>query len=177
MCFLCVLGLILVHARRLGHIGIAVKRLDRIPRCRHGLGRHVDAIRPHVGDVTRLVESLRGAHGLARTHSELAAGFLLQGRGHEGGCRVAIGRLGLDTGHRKIAAGDGLHRHLRLCRIFDVESFQLFTGQNRQARLELLSSRGREHGFHGPVLACAERFDLHLAFYDHAQGDRLHTPC
>ena len=97
--FLGVLGLVLVHARRGRHVGVAVAGADHVAGGHHRLGRHVDAVGAHVGDVAGLVEPLGRRHGLARAHAELAARLLLQGRGHERGGGVAAGGLGLDGGN------------------------------------------------------------------------------
>ena len=108
--FLRVLGLVLVHARAVGQVFGAVAILDRVARGHHRLGRHVDPVGPHIGDMARLVEPLRRVHRLARAHAELAAGFLLQGRGHEGRRGVAHRGLGLDRAHAQRPGGHRVHR-------------------------------------------------------------------
>ena len=84
MRLLRVLGLVFVHARIGGDVFIAKFRLDRIARGMHGLGCHVDPVSSHISNVARLIEPLRVRHRLARAHTKLAAGLLLQGRGHKG---------------------------------------------------------------------------------------------
>ena len=64
---------------------------DRLPGQRRG-------VRTHIGDVAVLVERLRRAHGLTCAHAQLAAGFLLQGRGGERGRWSAGVGLRLDRG-------------------------------------------------------------------------------
>ena len=172
--FLRVLGLVLVHARAVGDVFGAVAILDGIAGGVHGLGGHVDAVGPHVGDEAGLVEPLRRAHGLAGAHAELAAGLLLQGGGHEGGRGVARGGLGLDARDRQVAAGDGLHRQFGLGLVGDVVAVELLAGPADEAGLEFLAAGGGEEGFHGPVFAGLERLDLHLALDDEAETDRLH---
>jgi hypothetical protein len=110
MRFLRVLGLVLVDARGWGRSSSRSARRSRRARRCHGLGRHVDAVGPHVGDVPGLVETLRRAHGLFRAEAELAGRLLLEGRGHEGRRGVAGGGLGLHPRDGQRAGGDGLDR-------------------------------------------------------------------
>ncbi len=77
MRLLGVFGLVFIDPRARGHIIRAVAILDRVAGGVHRLGRHVDAVGAHVGDVPGLVEPLRHLHRLARAEPELAAGFLL----------------------------------------------------------------------------------------------------
>ena len=59
--FLRVLGLVLVHPGAVRQVLGAELGLDRVARGHHRLGRHVDAVGPHVGDEPGLVEPLRRA--------------------------------------------------------------------------------------------------------------------
>ena len=74
---------VFIHSRAVGQIGFTISVFDRIARCHYGFGRHIDAIGSHIGDVTRLIEALRGTHCLARAHAKFTRGLLLQGRGHK----------------------------------------------------------------------------------------------
>ena len=174
MGLLRILGLVLVHARIGGDIFGAIARLDRVAGGMHRLGRHVDAIGTHIGDVARLIEALGRAHGLARAHAEFAAGLLLEGRCHEGWGGVAIGGLGFHIGDAERARRYGLHRQPGLGRGRQIEAVKLAAPQMRQPRLEFLSARCLQHGAHRPVFAAAKGFDFHLAVGDDAQGHRLH---
>ncbi len=174
--FLRVLRLVLVHPGRAGNVVLAEAVADRIAGGVHRLWRHVDPVGPHVGDVACLVEALRRAHRLLRAHAELAAGFLLQRRGHEGRRGVAGGRLRLDRGHGQLARGDGLHGELRRFLAVDVEFLQLPAAQHRQPRLVGLAARRGKLCGDGPVFLRAEGLDLHLALDDQAQADGLHAP-
>ncbi len=78
MRFLRVLGLVLIHARRFRHIVRAKAAGDFIAGRHHGFGRHVDAVRPQIGDQAGLEHALGGGHALLRAHAEFSAGFLLQ---------------------------------------------------------------------------------------------------
>ena len=175
MRLLGVLRLVLVHPRAGRHVSLAEPRLDLGARRHHRLGRHVDAVGAHIGDVAGLVEALRGAHRLARAHAELAAGLLLQRRGHERRIGVAAGRLGLDRLHRKIARGHRLHGKFGGRRGGDVELVELPAPEHRQPGPVFLAPRRREHRGDAPVFAGPERLDLHLALDDQAQADRLHA--
>ncbi len=173
MRFLRVLGLVLVDPRRGGDIVGAEAALDLGARGRHRLGRHVDAVGPHVGDVAGLVEALGGRHAGLGTHAELAAGLLLQGRGHEGRVGVAARRLGIDGPDREIARGDRLDGQFRRGLVGDVELVEPLAAEDGEAGLVVLPARRRQRGGDGPVFARPERLDLHLALDDEAEADRL----
>ena len=57
----------------------------------------MDRVGTHIGDLTRFVQTLGDTHGLRDGKAQLTGGFLLQGRGGEGGCRGAAGRLAADV--------------------------------------------------------------------------------
>ena len=175
MRLLRVLGLVLVHPRLGRDVFRAVSVLDRIARHGHSLGGHVDAVGPHICNVAGLVEALRARHALPRAHAELAAGLLLQGRGHERRGRVARGRFGLDRLDFQIAAVDGLNGHFGLRLIFEVVFVELLARQIGQPRLVFLPAGRGEDGFDRPVFAGPKRLDLHLAFGEDAQAHRLHA--
>ena len=175
--FLGVLGLVFIDTRGRWHVFRAKPVLDRIAGHRHRLGGHVDTVGPHISNVTGLIQTLGGAHGLARTHAEFAAGFLLQGRRHERGGRVPAGGLCLYACDRQIAAVDRLHCHFGLRAIRQIKAIQLFAGKGDKACFEFLAARGGDQRFHAPILAVAERFDFHFALYDQTQSHRLHATC
>ena len=114
MRFLGIFCLVFIHARALGHVFGPEAGGNCAAGGSHGFGGHVDAIGAHIGDMACLVEALGGVHALACAHAEFAAGFLLQGRGHEWRRWVAAGGLGLDRLHLKVAAFHGLHRQFGL---------------------------------------------------------------
>src|SRR5690606_11771083 len=99
-----VLGLALVSAGLVRHIGLAeVFRDDRARACnRLAAQRH--AVRTHVGDEAgglaadgdALIQLLGDAHGLRGREAQLARGLLLERRGNEWRIRIAADRLLLD---------------------------------------------------------------------------------
>ncbi len=107
MSLLGVLHLLLVGAGLLGQIrrpialrNFAARRRQRRPRQRGRVGTHV-------GDEPVLVQALGDRHRLSRTEAQLAAGLLLQRRGHERRVGAAGIGLGLDRGHRGRSIGEG----------------------------------------------------------------------
>ena len=78
MRFLRIFGFVFVDARLAGHVLRAVAIFDRITGLLDRFWRHVDAIGPHICNVTCLIEPLRRVHGLACTHAELSARLLLE---------------------------------------------------------------------------------------------------
>ena len=58
MRFLRVLGLVFINARRVWHIGRPEPPLDFIARLGHSLGRHINTVGPHIGDVARFIKAL-----------------------------------------------------------------------------------------------------------------------
>src|SRR5690606_25893097 len=98
---------LLVAARRVGLVLLAVAAPDRRAGGVRGLVREVHRVGAHVGDVAVLVQRLRHAHRLARREAELAAGLLLQRRGRErrgGGARL-LALLDLDDPPRGALGG------------------------------------------------------------------------
>ena len=175
MRFLRVLGLVLVDAGGVGDIGGAEAAPDLGAGGRDGLGRHVDAVGAHVGDVAGLIEALGGRHAGLGAHAELAARLLLERRGHEGGRGIARDGLGLDRIDPEGARGDGGDRHLGRGRVRDVELAQHLAGEAGKPRGEGLAARRGHQRAHGPVFARPEGLDLHLALDHEAQADRLHA--
>ena len=104
--FLRVLRLVLVFARRRRHVFLAVILAEHGADVGDRFRRHVDAVGAHIGDeagglavdLDAFVEPLRQPHGDRRREAELAARFLLHGRGGEGRRRIAPRGLGLDRG-------------------------------------------------------------------------------
>ena len=176
MRFLRVLGLVLVDARGIGHIGGTEGLADLGTGGGNRLGRHVDAVGPHVGDVPGLIEPLCRRHRGLGPHAVFPARLLLQGRGHEGRERVARGGLGLHRFHCECSILNGGDREFRRFGGRDVEFFQLAPAQHRQPCGQLGAPRRGKGGGHGPVFAGLEGLDLHLALYHEAQDDRLHPP-
>ncbi len=116
MGLLSVLDLAGVLARRRGHVfgavelaGLGARGVDRRLRQRGGVGSHI-------GDVAVLVEPLSDAHRALGGEPQLAAGFLLQRRGHE---------------RRVGAPGVGLLLHRRDAELGAAQA----RGQLRSARL------------------------------------------
>ncbi len=105
--FLGVLGLGLVLARRIRHVGVAVILADHLARLGDRLGGDLHAVGPHVSNETggfaanvdAFIEALGDAHRVRRRKAVFAAGFLLQGRGGEGRLRIAPRGFRVDRGH------------------------------------------------------------------------------
>ena len=173
--FLRVFRFVLIHPRAVGQVAVAKLRFDGVAGVGHGLGRHVDAVGPHVGDEPRFIEPLRHAHRLTCAKAELAAGFLLQGRGHEGWGGVPIGGLRLHRFDDEVAAVDGLDGHFRLGLVADAEFFELFTREYGETCLICLATGGGELCLHAPIFLRAKRLDFHLALDKEAERDGLHT--
>ena len=90
-----VLHLALVAPRRVGDVLAPVQRRRLGPGRRQGLVRQRGGVGAHVGDPALLVEALGHLHGPLGPEAQLAAGLLLQRRGHERRCRrAAVGLLG-----------------------------------------------------------------------------------
>ena len=183
MRFLGVLGLGLVLARRLRHIGVAVILADHLAglgdRGRidlHAVGTHISNESGGLAaDVDAFIEPLRDAHRVRRRKAVFAAGFLLQRRGGEGRLRIAPGRLGIDRGH-----GVG-GRFQRLLEVFgfragaDVEALDLLAVGADEARLEGVAARRQQGRDQRPIFARDELFDLEFAVADQPQRHRLHA--
>ena len=87
------------------HVGVAVQVAGLRPgRGQRRLGQ-VRRVGTHVGDVAVLVQPLGHPHGDLGRPAQLAAGLLLQRRGHERRVRPAPVRLLLDPGDRELGVG------------------------------------------------------------------------
>ncbi len=169
-----VLGLRLVAARALRQVAVAVILRDHPADRRERLGRDVDAVGPHVGDVAVLVEPLRDLHGAGGGEAELPRRLLLQRRGGERCRRIAADRLGLDRRHR---VGAGAERRLDGAGgglVGDVEPAELGAVVTHRAGDEAGGRRGLEGDLDAPVFLRLEQLDLALAVADQPQRDRLH---
>jgi hypothetical protein len=74
-------------------IAVAKALLDSAFNVVHRCLAQGDTIGTHISNLATFVKLLRQQHGTAYTIAQLAAGFLLQGRGNEGRCRRTPGRL------------------------------------------------------------------------------------
>src|SRR5262249_25888029 len=92
-------------------------------------------------DIDPLVEPLRDAHRMRGRKAELAARFLLQGRGGERSGRIAPRRLGLDVGDRETGALQRLFERFGLACGADAEALDFLTIGTDEAGLDLLSPR------------------------------------
>ena len=173
--FLGVLRLGRITTRVFRQVAGAVVRLDHGAGSHIGFLRHVDAVGPHIGDAAFLVELLCCLHGALGVEAELAAGFLLQGRGDEGRGRVALDRLGFDADDRIAAYLDDLQRAVGVALIAEGEFLERFAIKAVQAGLEGGAIRGAQLGHDVPVFLGPEAFDLVLAVAHNAQGNRLHA--
>ena len=183
MRFLRVLGLGLILARRVRHIGIAVILADHLARLHdrrivdlHAIGTHIgDEAGGLAADVDAFIQPLRDPHGMRRRKAELAAGFLLQRRGGEGRLRIAPRRFCLDRGDREVRGLDRLFEIFGLGAGADIEPLDLLAVGADQTRLEGVAARRRQRCDQRPVFARNEFFDFEFAVADQAQRHRLHA--
>ena len=178
-----VLGLGLVHAGRVRHVGGAVFAPDQVATRENRLARHVDGIGPHIGDqadglaanVDAFVEPLRHLHGAFGAEVELARGLLLQGRSGERRRRVAARLLAFDLGDGEGGVADGLHRAGGRGLVAEGQLIQLDAVEMGQLGDQGLVGGGAECGLYGPVFIGAEGFDFRLPIANQAQRHRLYA--
>ena len=181
--FLRVLGLGLVLARRVRHIGVAVVLADHFARLRDRGAVDLHAVGSHIGnetgglaaDIDAFIEPLRDPHRMRRRKAELAAGFLLQGRGGEGRLRIAARRLGFDGRDREVGGLNRLLEFFGFRARSDVEPLDLLAVGADQTRLEGVAARCRQGRHQRPVFAGDELFDFEFAVADQPQRHRLHA--
>ena len=181
--------LLLVAARLLQAVLVAVLEPDDLVQLAQGLLRDVHRVGPHVGDeadlalageVHALVQLLGDPHGLARGEPELAGGLLLEGGGGE---RRGRGPLDLLLANLQDAEG-GVPQALDvlLGLLLGGEDVALLVGGGGQLLLPDLDQPGqewallrlrREPGVDAPVLLGLERLDLPFAVDDQPQRHRL----
>ena len=159
--FLRVLGLGLILARRIRHIGVAVILADHLARLRDRGAVDLHAVGSHIGDETgglaadidAFIKPLRDPHGVRGRKAELAARFLLQRRGGERGLRVAPRGLGLDRRDGEVGSLDRLPEIFGFRAGADIEALDLLAVGADEARLEGVAARGRECRHQRPVFA------------------------
>jgi hypothetical protein len=181
--FLRVLGFGAVFARGARHVVAAERsadmgayRVDRLARHLHAVGSHIGD-QPHrlAAQLHAFIKLLRRAHGHLRAHAQLAAGFLLQGRGGEGRWRVALHTAPFDGGDGKIAGLYGQFGLRRLGRVVHIELVEFLPVQMGKPRRKHGTLRRCERYLDGPVLARNESLDLGLALADQAKCYGLHA--
>ena len=106
MRFLGVLRLIFIHPRAVRHIGRTKGGPDHIAGRHDSLGGHVNAVSAHISNMARLIKPLGRRHTGLGPHAIFTAGFLLQGRCHEGRIGVSAGRLLISRDHLKCSIID-----------------------------------------------------------------------
>src|SRR5260370_412232 len=134
-----------------GPSGVAIILADHLARRRNRRIVDLHAVGSHIGnetgglaaDIDALVEPLRDPHGVCRRKTELAAGFLLQGRSGEGGLRIAPRRFCLDRGNREAGGLDRLLEVFGFRAGADVEPLDLLAVAAHQPRLERFPTRRR----------------------------------
>jgi len=172
MRFLGIFGLGLVDARAVRNIAGVITVSDRLARGGNGAAVHLDAVGPHIGDRTILIELLGDAHRVAGGIAKLARGLLLQGRGSEGWRRVARKRLGFDRFHREQTIFDGGLGQHRLLFIGEIHLAQLLAVMNRQPSLEGLPALFHLSG-NRPIFLWPERLYFPFPLDDQPQRNRL----
>jgi len=182
MRLLGVLGDGLIEPRVLRHILRAVVAIDQAARGGDRIDRQTDAVGSHIGNqadglaaqVDALIQALGQLHGAAGGETQLARGFLLQGRGRERRLRMPADLAMLELGDRIAGLGrdrgDGvLGQRLGV----EVELVELMAVEMGQAGREGGARPGLERAFDRPVFAGAEHLDLGFALADQAQRHRL----
>ena len=192
-----VLDLVGVVARSVGQVVLAVLLQDlRTGRIQSRL-RQTRGVGTHVGDEAVLVQTLRGGHRLRRGHAQLAAGLLLQRRGHERRRRLACVRLGFDGAHGHRALGERVtHGHRgrlveedralvgrcgqRAVLAEVLARGEFLTGQfderSGELRLVLGGLLVTEGGLQIPPRRDPERHALTFTLHHDTGRDGLHTP-
>ena len=190
MGLLRVLDLLRVGARGVGQVVLAVELEHLRPGGGESCLRERRGVRPHVGDVAVLVQPLGDAHRALRRVAELAAGFLLERRGHERRVGRTAVRLLLDVAHDKrrgvesLDEGTGLsfveNRHGRclqqpvLTEILPGGQSASVEGDHGGAERFSGSGRGGEAPLEVPVAGGTEPHPSALALDDEASCHALH---
>ena len=183
MRFLSVLLFRRVAAGRSRHVISAELRTNNTARRRDCLGCHVDTVGSHIGDqadcfatnINAFIETLRDLHRAGGGKPELAAGFLLQGRGCEGRVGMALGRFGLHRGDRE---GGRVQIALeRFCcfAVSDIETRDFFTICANEPCLEIRILLRREQGGERPIFVFDEGVDLAFAVTHDPECDGLNA--
>ena len=168
--------------------GLVARGVDRRLRQRRGVGSHI-------GDEAVLVQPLSHAHRAVGGEPQLAAGLLLQSRGHEGRIGPTGVRLLLHRGHGQCSTaqpgrqrgGGGLVEHQHLVGLLDrADGIEIASGGDPLAVHRdqpggepgrggaRIGDAGVEFGEHVPVGGAAEGHPLPLALHDDPGGHRLH---
>ena len=177
--FLRILGLGLVAARRLRNVVPAVVALDHAPDCADRFAGDIDAIGSHIGDqadcfaadIDTFIEPLRHAHRVGRRKAELAACFLLQGRGRKRRVGVPLDGLGFHRSDAESGGFKGLLECLGFGTRADVQALQLLAVGADQARFEALPAGRRKRRDQRPVFLTNEFFDFEFAIANEPQGN------
>ncbi len=183
VCFLRVFRFIVIFPRRSRDVFLAVVVVEHGANVSNCFGRQVDAVGPHVGnqaggfavDFYTFVEPLRQSHGDRRGEAELAACFLLHGRGCEGRRRIATGRFRLDRRHLEHSVFKIAGERLRLGARTNIEALNFLSVGADQARFEDLVAWCRQLGKDRPVFFGDEFLDFELAVAHKTQRDGLHA--
>ena len=181
--FLRVLRFIVIFARRSRDVFLAVVVAEHGADVSNRFRRQVDAVGPHIGnqaggfavDFDAFVEPLRQSHSDGRGEAELAACFLLHGRGGEGRRRIATGRFRLDRRHLEHSVFKIAGERFRLGARTNIEALDLLSVGADQARFEDLVARCRQLGDDRPVFFGDEFLDFELAVAHKTQRDGLHA--
>ena len=181
--FLRVLGLGLVLARRVRHIGVAVILADHLAglgdRGRidlHAVGTHIsNEAGGLAADVDAFIEPLRDPHGVRRRKADLRLASCCSVEVVKGAC--GLRRAGLaSTAVTRV--GGGFERLLEVLGFragADVEALDLLAVGADQTRLEGIAARRQQRRDQRPIFARHEFLDLELAVADQPQRHRLHA--
>ena len=153
--------------------------VERDCRQRHGVGTHVgdQADVAFAGEFDAFIKTLGRAHRALRIETELARSFLLQRRSRERRRRITPTLLLRNGQRRQLAAcgvKDGSLDIAGRAFVLEAELLYLVTFVGNQAGYERLLVLA-DVGLDRPVLAGLERFDLELAFDDHAECRALYA--
>ncbi len=152
MCFLRILRFVLIAARCIRHVILAVILADHRPDAGNGFWRHVDAVGTHISnetdrfaaDVDALIQTLRDPHGVRWRKAELAARLLLKRRGGEGRRRVAPRRLGLNGSNLEGSCFKGLLEVLGFLAGANIKTLDFLAVGTNEARIEGIVARRRQ---------------------------------
>ncbi len=163
------------------HIPRAEVGLDDAPHGGNGFTGDLHPVGSHIGDqpdgfaadVDAFVEPLRDAHSMGRRKAELAARFLLQGRGGKRRLRIPPHRLCFHRIDRKRRTIERLLESFGLRAGADVEALKFFAVGAHEPRFKSFLARGRQRRDQRPIFAADEFFYFKLAVANQTQRDGL----
>ena len=181
--FLRVLRLVLISARRVGDIVLAVIRSDHLADVGDRFRRHIDAVGTHISneagglavDLDAFIEALGEAHRMRGCEAKLAARFLLHRRGGEGRRRISPRGFGFDRGDLERRGFQRLFEIFGFLAASNIEAGDLLAVGADKARFECVIARCQQVGNERPIFPRDEFFDFEFAVANKTQRHRLHA--